>query len=292
MAGEKESAGKEAEKMAGEKAESMAEEAGIAGESGKAKAAAEKQKPSREAGKESVKEGREMAAEERGRETAAGNKDREGREMMAEGKAKEGKETVKLFGRWDTTGIKVVDIGIGKYLTLDAKVVPHSFGRLSRQEIKKSELNVVERLVNKMMRSGQGKRKLSGKYIRGRGSTGKKLQTLEIVEKALAIVEKETKENPMQVLVRAIENSSPREDTTRIQRGGISYTQAVDISPLRRIDEALKNIALAAFASSFNNKMTAEIALAKEIISAGKGEAQSYAVRRRDEIERIAKGSR
>ncbi len=197
-----------------------------------------------------------------------------------------------LFGRWETKDVRISDTGLSKYLNLDARVVPHTFGKISRNPLKKANVNLVERLANKIMRSGQGKRKLSGKYIRGRGSCGKKLQALEIVEKALMIVERETKENPVQALVRAVENSAPREDTTRIERGGITYTQAVDVSPMRRADEALKNIALAGFAGSFNNKTPAEAALAKEIIAASKEEASSYAVRRRDEIERIAKGSR
>ena len=42
-----------------------------------------------------------------------------------------------------------------------------------------------------------------------------------------------------------------------IKRGGISYTQAVDVAPMKRFDESLKNIALAAFSSSFNNKKSA-----------------------------------
>ena len=96
------------------------------------------------------------------------------------------------------------------------------------------------------MRSGQGKRKLSGKYIRGRGACGKKLQAMRIVEKAFDRIEKQTKENPVQVLINAIENSAPREDITRIKRGGISYTVSVDVAPTKRIDEALKNLALAA----------------------------------------------
>ncbi len=197
-----------------------------------------------------------------------------------------------LFGRWDTANVKISDVGLSKYLNLDARIVPATFGKVSRKALKKANVSIVERLANKIMRSGQGKRKLSGKYIRGRGSCGKKLQALEIVEKALMIVERETKENPVQALVRAIENSAPREDTTRIERGGITYTQAVDVSPMRRADEALKNIALAGFAASFNNRTPAEAALAKEIIAASKEESSSYAVRRRDEIERIAKGSR
>ncbi|HIH16015.1 MAG TPA: 30S ribosomal protein S7, partial [Candidatus Diapherotrites archaeon] len=177
----------------------------------------------------------------------------------------------KVFDHWETTDVKISDVSLANYLDLATKMVPHTFGKMQEYPFQKARMSVVERLVNKVMRSGQGKRKLSGKYIRGRGSCGKKIQALKIVEKAFAIAERETKQNPVQVLVQAIENSAPREDITRIKRGGISYTVAVDIAPMKRVDEALKNIALAAFAQSFNSKTSAEQALAKELILAAKG---------------------
>lgn len=197
-----------------------------------------------------------------------------------------------VFGKWSVKGIKVSDISLAKYLNLESKSIPHSFGKHASKRFGKSQLGIVERLVNKIMRSGQGKRKMSGKYIRGRGSCGKKLQALKIVGKAFSIVEQQTKENPIQALVKAVENSAPREDTTRVARGGVSYTQSVDIAPLKRIDESVKNLALAAFAQSFNSRTSAEEALAREIILASVNNPQSFAIKRKDEIERIAKASR
>ena len=196
------------------------------------------------------------------------------------------------FERWGTTDVKISDLGLAKYINLDIKMVPHSFGKKSKKRFEKGNIDIVERLINKMMRSGQGKRKLSGKYIRGRGSCGKKLQAMEIVEKAFEIVEKRTNQNPLQVLVEAIENAAPREDVTRVKKGGIIYSQAVDVAPLKRVDESLKNIAIAAFASSFNTKKDAATALAEELILASKEESKSFSVKRRDEVERIAKASR
>ncbi|MBN1941562.1 MAG: 30S ribosomal protein S7 [Candidatus Diapherotrites archaeon] len=197
-----------------------------------------------------------------------------------------------IFGKWGTEDVTINDASLARYVNLKTKHIPHTFGRTVTKRFEKANISIVERLINKVMRSGQGKRKLSGKYIRGRGSCGKKLQSMHIVEKALEIVEAETKQNPIQVLIRAIENSAPREDVTRIKRGGIMYTQAVDVAPMKRVDEALKNIALAAFSGSFNNKKKAEEALAEEIILASKEESKSFSVKRRDEVERIAKSSR
>jgi small subunit ribosomal protein S7 len=197
-----------------------------------------------------------------------------------------------IFGKWDTKDLQIKDLGLARYVNLKAKIIPHTFGRVAKKRFEKASISIVERLINKVMRSGQGKRKMSGKYIRGRNSCGKKLQAMNILEKAFERIERETKQNPVQVLIKAIENSAPREDVTRIKRGGVMYTQAVDVAPLKRVDEALKNIALAAFSGSFNNKKKAEDALAEEIIAASKEDNKSFSVKRRDEVERIAKASR
>src|SRR3989338_7732075 len=197
-----------------------------------------------------------------------------------------------VFGKYETGEVQIADPSLANYVTLDAKKVPVTFGRMTRSRFQKASLSVVERLINKIMRSGQGKRKMSGKYIRGRNGCGKKLQAMKIVEKAFDIVNKRTKENPVQVLVKAIENAGPRENTTRIKRGGISYTVSVDVSPMKKVDESLKNISLAAFSQSFDKKIKAEEALASELISAAKEDNSSFSVKRRDEVERIAKSSR
>ena len=199
---------------------------------------------------------------------------------------------MKLFNKWETTGIEYKDLGIQKYVNLEPRIIPHTFGNTNHKSNRKARMNLVERLINKMMRSGQGKKKLSGKFIRNRNGCGKKEQLLKAVEEALDYIYKTTKENPVQVLVRAVEFSSPREDITKLRRGAITYTQAVDVAPIKRLYEAIKNIALAAFKNTFKNKTETYKALAEEIIAASKNDQKSYAVKRRDEIERIAQGSR
>jgi len=157
----------------------------------------------------------------------------------------------------------------------------------------KINLNVVERLANKLMRGGTGE-KTSGKVIRTHGRMqGKKLKALKIVEKAFDIVAEQTKENPVQVLVKALEFSAPREDTTRVQYGGVSYQIAVDLSATRRLDMALRNITLAAIMGSFNKGKSMSQSLAHELIFTGKGDQQnSYAMKKRDETERMARSAR
>ncbi|HLC79655.1 MAG TPA: 30S ribosomal protein S7 [archaeon] len=197
-----------------------------------------------------------------------------------------------VFGKWDPSQVVIKDASLTRYVSLKSKRIPHTFGKGTRHRFEKGSLSIVERLINKIMRSGQGKRKLSGKYIRGRHGCGKKVMAMHMVEDAFDIVEKRTGKNPMQVLVDAIQNAGPREDVTRIQKGGVSYTVSVDVAPLKKVDESLKNLSLAAFSGSFNTKTSAAEALAKELIAAASEDNTSFSVKRRDEMERIAKASR
>ncbi|MBD3388288.1 MAG: 30S ribosomal protein S7 [Candidatus Altiarchaeales archaeon] len=198
---------------------------------------------------------------------------------------------MKLFGRWEYD-ITLKDKGMARYINLTPVHIPHTAGRMVGKQFSKSKMNIVERLVNKMMRSGQGTRKVAGKYIRGSGNTGKKMNALNIVEKAFEIVEKRTKKNPLQVLVDAIQASGPREETTTIIYGGIRYHQAVDVSTQRRVDFALKYLSLGAFATAFSKDKPIEECLADEIIWASKSDTKSYAIQRKEETERIAHSAR
>lgn len=197
-----------------------------------------------------------------------------------------------ILGKWTTNDVVCKDLGIARYISFKEKEVPHTFGVAKSTPTDKAKVNVVERLANKMMRSGQGKKKLSGKFIRGRNGCGKKEHMIKVVDEAFDQVFKATKLNPVQVFVDALENSAPREDIIKLQRGGMNYNQAVDIAPVLRLDEALKNIALAPFKATFKAKKEMSSALAEEIIAASKNDQKSYAVKRKDEIERIAQGSR
>ncbi|MBI4210553.1 MAG: 30S ribosomal protein S7 [Candidatus Diapherotrites archaeon] len=205
---------------------------------------------------------------------------------------KANQESFLVFGKWDPSEVVIRDPSLTRYVSLRSKKIPHTFGKVTRHRFEKGTLSIVERLINKVMRSGQGKRKLSGKYIRGRGGCGKKIMAMHIIEDAFMIVEKRANKNPLQVLVDAIQNAGPREDVTRISKGGVSYTVSVDVAPLKKVDESLKNLALAAFSGSFNSKTSAAEALAKELIATAAEDNTSMSVRRRDEVERIAKASR
>jgi len=201
--------------------------------------------------------------------------------------------TDKIFGKYGAEGIKISDPSLAPYISLAPVYLPHSFGRHVKSQFGKRKVNLVERLVNKLMRGGTGE-KTGGKVITTHGKLqGKKLKVMKIVERAFAIAEERTKQNPIQLLVDAVQNTAPREDFTRVSYGGVSYQVAVDVSAQRRLDMALRNIVLAAIMGSFHNKRTLAEALADEMVSAAKGDAvASYAVKKRNETERMAKAAR
>jgi small subunit ribosomal protein S7 len=200
-------------------------------------------------------------------------------------------ESVQLFGKY-SYAVECRDKSLAQYISLKPSLVPHSFARHANKQFAKAKVNIVERLANKLMRGGTGE-KLGGKVIRTHGRLqGKKTKVLKIMGTAFGIVAEKTKQNPLQLLVRAIENSAPREDTTRVRFGGISYQLAVDLSAQRRLDMALRNIAISAIMGSFDKKTTLAEALANELILAAQNDANSYAIKRKNEVERIARSAR
>jgi small subunit ribosomal protein S7 len=102
----------------------------------------------------------------------------------------------------------------------------------------------------------------------------------------------ETGKNPVEILVKAIENAAPNEDTTRIVYGGVVYHVSVDVAPLRRVDLALRFIAEGVRESTYSNPKTIEEALAKELILASNNSMESHSIKKKNEQERIAMSSR
>jgi len=187
-------------------------------------------------------------------------------------------EEIKIFDKWSTRDVEIRDQSLKRYLSLKPVLVPHTEGKHAKKRFAKSRVSVVERLANNLMRPGR--------------NAGKKMLALNIVKRAFKIIELKTGKNPIQVLVWAIENASPREETTRVVYGGILYHVSVDVSPQRRVDLALRFISEGARACSMNNPKTIEECLADEIVAAAYGDANSYAIRKKEEIERVALAAR
>ena len=87
-------------------------------------------------------------------------------------------------------------------------------------------------------------------------------------------------------------NSAPMEEVTRLSFGGISVPKAVDSAPSRRLDLALRNISKGCIKSSHKSKRSVSDCLANELILASKGDMNSFAVSKKDEIERVAGSAR
>ncbi len=183
---------------------------------------------------------------------------------------------MKLFDKWELDEVELHDPGMENYITLDATV--HSSGRHAGQQFNKSKISIVERLINKMMR--------------GARNTGKKQKAIMIVEDALDIIHDKTKENPVQILINAIENAGQKEETVRLKFGGIAVPKAVDTAPQRRVDSAVKFITKGAHGAAFKNRRPIADCLASEIIAASNYEVRSYSISKKEEKERIAKSAR
>jgi small subunit ribosomal protein S5e len=138
---------------------------------------------------------------------------------------------------------------------------------------------IVERLACSLMRNGR--------------NNGKKLMAVRIVKHTLEIVHiLADNQNPVQVFVDAIINSGPREDSTRVGSAGVVRRQAVDVSPFRRVNQAIYLMTTGSREASFRNVKTIAECLADEIINAARGSSNSYAIKKKDEIERVAKANR
>ena len=168
------------------------------------------------------------------------------------------KPEVLIFGKYSTNDIVIEDAGLAKYIDLESMMVPHSGGKHANMWFGKSKLSIVERLINNIMRTE--------KY------TGKKLKAYKAVSDAFDIIAAKTKK--------------------KLQFGGISVPKAVDISPQRRLDIALRNLSAGVVAASAKNKKAIQDCLADEIMLAAKGDMTSFSVAKKEETERVAQSAR
>ncbi|MFB6102906.1 MAG: 30S ribosomal protein S7 [Haloplanus sp.] len=181
-----------------------------------------------------------------------------------------------LFGVWETDDIAYSDPSTQRYINVTP--IAHTMGRHASKQFQKSEISVVERLINRLMQTEE--------------NTGKKQQAMRIVRDAFEIVHEQTEENPVQVLVTAVENAAPREETVRLKYGGISVPQAVDVAPQRRVDQALKFIAEGTYRGSYKTPTSAAESLANQLMGAADYDVGTYSINQKEEAERVAAAAR
>jgi small subunit ribosomal protein S7 len=188
------------------------------------------------------------------------------------------KQDILLFQKWTFNDIDVKDPGLKRYINLTPMTLPHSMGRHEHQRFRKARVNIVERFINGFMRPGK--------------NAGKKARSTNIVKHAFEIIHIRTGKNPVEILVQAVENAAPAEDTTRLSYGGVVYHLSVDIAPQRRIDLSLRNLTEGARKTAANNPRSLPETIADELILAANNDIKSAGVAKRNEIERIAQSSR
>jgi len=190
--------------------------------------------------------------------------------------------TQKLFGRWDYSEVKVEDNCFKDYIAVSTQkaqvFVPHTAGRWQVKKFRKAQCPIIERFVNALMFHGR--------------NAGKKTLTIRIIRHSLEIIHLMTGKNPLEIIIQAVINSGPREDSTRIGTAGAARKQAVDVSPMRRVNTAIYLITCGAREASFRTMKSMSECLADELMNAAKAANTSYAVRKKEEIEKVAKGNR
>jgi len=183
-----------------------------------------------------------------------------------------------VFGKWDATDVVCEDPGLAPYINLQTIGTPHSGGRHANEYFGKANLSIIERFINNLMRSGK--------------FSGKKQHCAKAFEMALDTINEKTKANPLQNFIDAIKEAAPCEEITRIKMGAVSQPKAVDSSPMRRIDIALRNLSVGCASATAKSKKSLTEGIVSEISKAAQGDASSYSVGKRDEVERIASSAR
>jgi len=196
---------------------------------------------------------------------------------------------MKIFDKYETKDIEIRDLGLKRYINLDEKLVLKSHGRYVKDKFGKGKVNIIERLANLVSVPGHRGKKHK---IQTSHASGKYAQKIKVILGALEIIEKRTNQNPLQILVKAIENSAPRDEITTIEYGGAKYPQAVDTSPLRRLNLALRNLIHGAYDKAFRKKTKIQEGLAEEILLASENSTESHAVQKKNESEKQADAAR
>lgn len=194
----------------------------------------------------------------------------------------------KAFNKYDLTEVVVGDPGLKNVINLEPKLILKSHGR-NVVKFGQTKVNIIERLMNRIAVAGhRGKKHKIEKGI----ASGKYTKNMKMVLVALDVIEKKTGKNPIQVLVKAIENAAPRDEITVIEYGGARYPQAVDVAPIRRVNLAIKHLVQGAGDKSFAKKKKFAQALGEELILASEENGDSMAIRKKKESEAQADSAR
>ena len=200
------------------------------------------------------------------------------------------------------------DVSLADFIGVKGKFavwLPHTAGRYQSKSFRKTNCPIVERLITAMMFHGRnnGKKQMAQKIVKvreklsqsrcvrtrrgepaqpARSNQRRQLQLcvqlfsvhwLTIChyfsfQHTCEIIHLVTGGNPLQIIADAVAKSGPREDSTRIGSSGVVRRQAVDVSPLRRVNQALYLLTTGARNTAFRNIKSIAECLADELINA------------------------
>jgi len=195
---------------------------------------------------------------------------------------------MKIFNLYDLKEVKVEDEGLKKYINLDEKLVLKTHGR-NTAKFGRGKVNIIERFIGLIGVPGHRGKK---HRIQTSNASGKYSKNTKIFLEALKIIEEKTKQNPVQILIKAVENAGPCDEVTTIEYGGARYPQSVDVAPLRRISLAIRNLVHGGYDKAFNKKATIAEGLAAEIIGASTKSGDSFSATKKIEAEKQADSAR
>lgn len=188
-------------------------------------------------------------------------------------------DQILLFNQFSYADVNVSDETLRSIINISIPgIVPHTSTKVNLGPFGKVHTSIVERFVVHLMKHGR--------------NSGKKRLAIRLFRESCEIMHKLTGTNPIQLLVDAVTNSGPRESSARVGRGGSMKRASVDVSPYRRVNIALRLLSEGIRSTAFKNKKTMPEVIANEVINAAKLSQNSYAVKKREEIERIAKSNR
>jgi len=188
-------------------------------------------------------------------------------------------EAPKLYGKWSFEDLQCEDMSLVDYISIKEVFAPHTAGRYQTKRFRKALCPIVERMCCSLMMHGR--------------NNGKKMKAMRIIKQALEIIHLvNPDQSPVKVLIDAVKNGGPREDSCKVGSSGTVRRQAVDVSPIRRVNQAIYLICTGARLAAFRSIKSVPECLADEIVNCAKESSNSYAIKKKDEIERVAKANR
>ena len=176
---------------------------------------------------------------------------------------------------------QINDISLEDYIAVKPKYatfVPHTAGRYAAKRFRKAQCPIVERIVNSLMMHGRNnEEKING----GENCQARDGHHLLI-----------NRSKPTSSDRRCGHQRRSERRRHSIGSAGAVRRQAVDISPLRRVNDAIYLLTTGAREAAFRNVKTMAECLADELVNAAKGSSNSYAIKKKDELERVAKANR